>query len=279
MKTANNSALSIPQSAFRRAFTLIELLVVIAIIAILAAMLLPALARAKAKGQSTVCLSNLKQLQTAWLMYLPDNNDFLPPNISRKVGFNQVNITGSWTLGNAQVDATVSNIQAGVLYQYAGGPGVYLCPADTSKVRNQPGLQRTRTYSIQNWLNNDIVSGTVQDTIYGSPFDLLKYSRIVNPGPSDAVVFVDEHELSIDDGVFAIGDPYAFPGVPPFWGGYPTYRHNNGANFSFADGHVEYHRWRYHRVITTYVFEEHPTANADDLADLLWLEDKLPHTP
>jgi prepilin-type processing-associated H-X9-DG protein/prepilin-type N-terminal cleavage/methylation domain-containing protein len=263
------------------AFTLIELLIVMAIIAVLAAMLLPALSKAKAKSRSIACISNLRQLQVAWALYVQENNDSLPPNISRKAasGFDQVNINGSWVVGNAQLDTNATNIQSGVLYNYLGNPGVYLCPADDSSVKNNPGLARTRTYSIQLWHNADVISGTSVDDADNSHFNLRKYSRIVNPGPSAALVFVDEHELSIDDGVFAIGDWYAFPNNPPFWGAYPTYRHNNGANVTFADGHAEYHPWKYHRTLTSYFLSSHPVANNDDLADLDWLRDKLPHTP
>jgi prepilin-type N-terminal cleavage/methylation domain-containing protein/prepilin-type processing-associated H-X9-DG protein len=279
MKHVRKSEMGNSKSKMSKAFTLIELLVVIAIIAILAALLLPALSKAKASSQSIACLSNLKQLQTAWMMYVHDNNDSLPPNISRKVGFDQMNSNGSWVLGNAQVDTTTTNIQAGVLYRYTSAPGVYLCPADRASVRNQVGLQRSRTYSIHCWHNCNIASGTPVDDVNTSPFNLRKYSRIVNPGPSDALVFVDEHELSIDDGVFSIGDSDAFPGGPPFWADYPAYRHNNGANLSFADGHVEHHRWRYHRVITTFVAGEKPVTDAGDLADVQWLREKLPHAP
>src|SRR3954466_3822184 len=83
----------------RKAFTLIELLVVIAIIAILAALLLPALARAKAQAQSIQCMSNLKQLQTAWQMYLGDNNDRLPLNTYAIVGGNPTSLPDSWVEG------------------------------------------------------------------------------------------------------------------------------------------------------------------------------------
>jgi prepilin-type N-terminal cleavage/methylation domain-containing protein/prepilin-type processing-associated H-X9-DG protein len=290
MKTANNSTLrslsrrsaaeTDPHSEFTRAFTLIELLVVIAIIAILAAILLPALSKANASSQSTACRSNLGQLQLAWLAYVHDNDDYLPPNISRKIWPNQVNIAGSWVLGCAQVDTNSANIQAGVLFKYVGGVEVYLCPADKSFVRGQSGVNHTRTYTISMWLNADVISGTPEDSINFTPFNLRKYSRILNPGPSDALVFIDEHELSIDDGVFGVSNPSAFTNAPPFWDAYPAYRHNNGANFSFADGHVEHHRWRYHRVIAAYLGDgEKPVANADDLADLRWLKDKLPHTP
>ena len=264
-----------------QAFTLIELLVVIGIIAILAALLLPALARAKASAHSISCLNNLKQLQTGWLMYAHENNDALPPNISRTVQFNQVNVAGAWTLGNAQLDTNDDNIQNGVMFRYVGAAGVYHCPADTSTVSSQPGLPRTRSYSIQTCLNDDVISGTTLDAVDDSPFNLRKYSRIVNPPPSRAWVFIDEHELSIDDGIFALPNMIAFPGNPPFWGAFPTYRHNNGANVAFADGHVEHHRWRYHRMLTSYGpgLQISPIANNDDLIDWQWLQDGVPQTP
>jgi prepilin-type N-terminal cleavage/methylation domain-containing protein len=97
-------------------FTLIELLVVIAIIAILAALLLPALAKGKAAGQSACCRSNLRQLQTAYLMYVDQNGDRLPPNQCRAVPGDRENLPGSWVVGNAQRDTNATNIQAGVLF-------------------------------------------------------------------------------------------------------------------------------------------------------------------
>src|SRR5215831_10782109 len=109
---------TLPVRRGARAFTLIELLVVIAIIAILAAMLLPALSRVKAKGQSISCLNNLKQLQTAWLMYVHEHNDFLPPNKTRWQGGTQQSQPGAWVVGNAQLDATTDNLRRGVLFDY-----------------------------------------------------------------------------------------------------------------------------------------------------------------
>ncbi|SRR6266568_2346016 len=108
-------------------FTLIELLVVIAIIAILPALLLPTLANGKAKAKSVACLSNLKQLQAGWLMYVHDNHDVLPPNNSMKIGFVQTSVSNewgnSWVWGNAQLDTNTANIEHGVLFADVGSAG------------------------------------------------------------------------------------------------------------------------------------------------------------
>lgn len=266
------------------AFTLIELLVVIVIISILAALLLPALSKAKSTAQSTSCLSNLKQLQLAWLGYVHDNNDSLPPNISRQIQFDQVNVAGAWVLGNAQTDTNTTNIEAGVLYKYTGSARLYRCPADRSTVRNQPALPRTRSYSLQLWLNCDIASGSAVDEINDTPLNLRKYTRIIDPPPSLAWVFIDEHELSIDDGVFAIGNPSYAPEAhnnpnQDFWASYRGDQHNNGANLSFADGGAEHHRWRCRRKFPPVTSTQTLTLGAEDFIDVKWLQQKLPHTP
>src|SRR5438132_14100699 len=116
-------------------FSLIELLLVIAIIAVLAAMLLPALAKTRTKGQTTVCLNNLKQLQVAWELYAGDHGDAIVPNKDDDDGAgNWVSLPGSWVLGNAQLDLATTNIQGGALYPYIKLPLVYHCPADKSVV-------------------------------------------------------------------------------------------------------------------------------------------------
>ena len=267
-----------------RAFTLIELVVVVAIIAILASLLLPALGRAKSAGQSASCLSNLRQLQAGWLMYVHDNNDSLPPNISRRIQFDLVNVAGAWVLGNAKTDTNTANIEAGVLFKYIGAARIYRCPADRSTVRGKPTLPRTRSYSIQAWLNLDTVSGTAMDEINNTSFNLRKYARLVDPPPSVAWVFIDEHELSIDDGIFGIGNPSYAPEAQTnpnqeFWVALRGDRHNNGANLSFADGHAEHHHWLCHRGFPNSYSAETPTLNAEDLADIKWLERGLPHKP
>jgi prepilin-type processing-associated H-X9-DG protein len=217
-------------------------------------------------------------------MYVHDNNDSLPPNISRKIQFDQVNVAGAWVLGNAKIDTNTANIEAGVLFRYMGSAQVYRCPADRSTVRNQPALPRTRSYSIQAWLNLDAVSGTVMDEVNDTPFNRRKYTRIIDPSPSPTWVFVDELELSIDDGIFGIGNPAFGPDYPnnPNQGEWFAYRgdqHSNGANLSFADGHAEHHRWRCRRTFPPYNGGKTFTANLDDFNDLEWLEQGLPHTP
>jgi prepilin-type N-terminal cleavage/methylation domain-containing protein/prepilin-type processing-associated H-X9-DG protein len=265
-----------------KGFTLIELLVVIGIIAIFAALLLPALSRTKAQGRSSACLNNLKQLQAGWLMYVQDNDDNLPSNIVRRdrLTFDEVNVTGSWVLGNARLDTNGANIEAGVLSFHVGAASVYHCPADHSTVYGQTALQRTRSYSMQMWLNCDAVLGKAIDEIKDSPFNLKKYSRMLNPPPSRAWVFIDEHQDSIGDGVFNIANPWYAPESPNKYSwvsSYPADRHSNGANLSFADGHVDSHRWRFTRTSKTIPYPPVAATAGDDLADLMWLQDGIPH--
>jgi prepilin-type processing-associated H-X9-DG protein len=263
-------------------FTFVELLSVLAIVALLAGLLLPSLAHVKGKAQSTSCRSNLKQLTLAWLSYVHDNEDGFPPNISRRIGFDQINTvvdrSVSWVLGNAKLDTNT----AGVLFKHVGSAALYRCPTDKSTVRDYPSLRRKRSYSMDCYFNSDIVSGTAADTVNNTEYILTKASQLVNPGPSGTFVFIDEDEVSIDDGIFGVQIPTPSPaGQSWIWGSFPGDRHNNGANVSFADGHVESHHWCARRIITSYsggkTFID--PGDTPNLEDQHWLWERIPRPP
>ncbi len=228
------------------AFTLIELLVVIAIIAILAALLLPALSKAKTKGQAVVCVSNLKQLQICWQSYTDDNADNLPGNTALNPGdlSNREAWTAdsvSWLQGNAWTDTTPTNLQRGVLYRYNQSLGIYRCPADRSTVRDQGIIPRNRSVSMSMYMNF-----RTQPHDPGYELCWHRLGQIQRPGPSRAAVFIEENEKSIQQSAFGINAPDSltlFNSALWTWVSFPATRHNNAGVLSFADGHVESWRW------------------------------------
>ena len=234
----------------QRAFTLVELLVVIAIIAILAALLLPALSKAKARGLTLACINNLKQLSVCWHLYATDHNDILPPNNSvAAIGSGSPLLKGaSWCLGNTRSDANTTNIENGLLFPYNRSVAIYRCPADTSTIQDAQGNKvpqlRTRSYNmcqtVNGWPEFDW-------TINWNMPSYKRFTQIRLPGPSRLLVFLDVHEDEIFDSHFGI-PTRAFTQDPNQWWDVPANRHSQGANLVFADSHAEHVRWKVPKV-------------------------------
>jgi prepilin-type N-terminal cleavage/methylation domain-containing protein len=218
----------------KRAFTLIELLVVIAIIAILAALLLPALARAKDKAKQVGCTSNEKQLALAWQMYAGDNQDTMVPNAPLGLADGQTwcgSQTEDW--GTNPYNTNRLYYTKSILSSYlVDQVGVYKCPADTIPSLNGP---RVRTVSMQGAMGNLYIK-----LGYNPGYkEYVKLSELTGGlTPSDAIVFLDENMCSMNDGYLQVDthDDNGWPDVP---GSY----HQLKGSMNFADGHAEIHKW------------------------------------
>jgi len=233
------------------AFTLIELLVVIAIIAILAALLLPALGKAKIKAQGIQCLSNNKQLTLAWIMYAHEFNDNLV--------WNDLTATGSgWVRGCLNYDGSnrdntntlwLTDPQYAKLAPYTAGTArVYKCPADRSTVTigGRP-YPRVRSISMSQAMNSrDDWLSYITKAKYMVFRKLMDINRM---GPSKAYVFIDEHPDSINFADFAVAmnDGAALSAIMII--DVPASYHNGACGISFADGHAEIHKWHDSRTV------------------------------
>jgi prepilin-type processing-associated H-X9-DG protein len=260
---------------------LIELLVVIAIIAILAAMLLPALSKARMRAETVNCMSNNKQLTLAWTMYADDNNGVLTPNSDNSSGVAPAWCKGvmDWsTAGQNTNFLALTKSDVALLAPYSARQyKIYHCPADryaSPDQRAQGWSSRIRSVSMNAAFGSGPRASDGLFQPWATDIIVEKIAQLGQPGASKSWVFLDEHPDSINDAAFYV-NPYLTGGTAE-WIDTPGSLHDGAASFSFADGHAEIKKW--HDPRTNYPVK-YGTLNriaVPNSADFDWVAERTP---
>jgi len=271
----------------KRAFTLIELLVVIAIIAILAAMLLPALASAKCKATAVRCMNNMKQLSIAWTMYTGDNNDHLVVNNDWMQGNAQYPTswaTGIMDWGNNTMNTNFAYLITdgfALLAPYvAKQPAIFWCPTDTylsAPQRAANFIHRARSCAMDGAVGGGIKYTNFSWSVNPPYWYAKKGGDLTLPGPSSSWVFIDEHPDSIDDCILYT-DAYCTNGTGQFTE-LPACDHCGSCGVAFADGHAEVHKWRDSHTAHPVTYTTVNQVSVVNSVDLAWLASRTPRQP